>query len=209
MINTRLLSIGLVTLTIITASAVAKQGSYLSGAIAYSQALGMPDMDTSSASSYGDYTMDQNSQNAGYRFSYGYSYDLTSFFGLGGELGYNNYGNEKYSASNSQGGDDLTYKFSAIDLLAKATWHVNPAWDLYGKLGVALETLKVNNDTIGDNNRCLPEAGVGVSYFITDSLAVDLAAYYTSGSDIRFNKEDDNNLPSMLSADLGISYYFS
>lgn len=213
MVNIKLLSATIV-LSIATSSAIAAEGVYVSGAATFSQALEMPSTDT-----YGYYQSDSTSRNTGFRLALGYSKDLNPKFGLGAELGYNNYGNDEYSTVayyNSfpfnvyySFSESLTYTYTAVDLLAKATWHVSTTWDLYAKLGVAHETVDISSDAGYDNSQSqsLPEVGLGLSYFATPQLSIDFAVYRIEGEDIDYIGND--NVPSIFSADLGISYYFA
>jgi opacity protein-like surface antigen len=208
MFNAKVLS-ATIALSIAASSAIAAEGIYLSGAATFSQAENMP-----SAENYGYYQTDLTSRNTGFRFALGYSKDLNPNFGLGGEIGYNNYGNDEYSStydhnSYSGNGGTLTYTYTAVDFLGKATWHINPTWDLYGKLGVAHTSVDVSGDENTTNSATLPEVGLGVSYFATPKLSIDFAVYHIQGNDIEFTPEDGNNVPSIFSADLGVSYYFS
>ena len=213
MFNLKQLSIMFIALSAVTTTTLATQGFYTSGAVTTSQAQNMPslsDVPPGYPSGYHyNYHTDETSHQTGFRLALGYAKDLNPNFGLGGELGYNNYGSEEYSTTLNNVTNDLTYRFSAIDLLAKAAWHINPTWDLYGKLGVAQEYVDVSGDNISNNNDTLPEIGAGTSYFVTPNFSIDLALYYIQGNNIEFNTNDDNNAPSIFSTDLGVSYYFS
>lgn len=193
-------------LSLISANAFCAAGVYFSGDLGRATILNMPSTDT-----YGYYNTDLESRSTAFRLAMGYTKDLNSDFGLGGELGYNHYGSQTYQGAtlfNSQ--NSLEYKYSAIDVLAKLTWHATPYFDVYGKVGVANEMVKVSGTSnLDDNNKALPEMGLGISYFATEKLAVDLAIYNTQGNDVSFNANNANNLPSIFTTLLGISYYFN
>lgn len=191
-------------LAIASTSAFAAQGVYISGGVGFADANNMP-----SEENYGYYQTDLTERQTAFRFAIGYAKDLKPAFGLGAELGYNNYGSDEYKAvSGGYSSDSLEYKYTAVDLLGKATWHVSKTWDLYGKLGIADESVDVNDD-VGDNSEVLPEIGLGTSYFATDKLSLDLSVYQTFGDEIEFDPDNDNNAPSITTGMFSVSYYFS
>ncbi len=183
--------------------AFAAQGAYFSAGVGHAIFEEMP-----SSGSYGYYNTDIETSSTAVRAALGYTKDMNTDFGLGVEVGYNNYGSETYNGYTSWNyQSSLEYKYSSVDLLAKLAWHVSKAFDIYGKLGIANEMVKVSGDTsVDDNSKVLPEIGIGISYFATDKLALDLAVYRTQGSDVEFN--DVNSLPSIMTALVGVSYYF-
>lgn len=159
---------------------------------------------------YGYYNSDLDATSTAVRVALGYSKDLNPKFGIGAELGYNNYGSqtyEGYTLSNNK--NTLEYKYSSVDLLGKFTWHASKSFDLYGKLGVANEMVQVSGDSdISSNSKVLPEMGAGIAYFATEKLSFDLAIYRTQGNDLELTYNDDNNLPSIFTALFGVNYYF-
>lgn len=165
-------------------------------------------MPPTSTFAYYDNSLDTRS--TAFRVALGYSRDSNPNFGFGAELGYNNYGSQTYQGYtllNYQ--ETLEYKYSAIDLLGKLTWHISKFFDLYGKFGITNEMVKVSgNSDISNNQGVLPEVGFGTSYFATENVSVDLAFYYTQGNGVEFTYNEANNLPSIFAALLGVSYYF-
>lgn len=206
MLKMSFLASSLVALGLLSSSAFAAQGAYVSLDAGSSIVEGMPSADT-----YGYYNSDLEQKSTAFGLMFGYSKDMNPNFGFGGELGYKNYGSQTYQGytlRNYQ--ESLEYKYSSIDLLAKLTWHVAKTFDLYGKVGIANEMVNVSgNDSIENNNQVLPEIGLGMSYFATDNLSLDLSVYGTQGNDVQFSYEDANNLPSITSVFFGVSYYFS
>lgn len=195
-----------IMLTLVGTSAFAAEGFYVAGDVGYSDANNMP-----SEQNFGTVSTSLDEENTSFRIAVGYSKDLKPRFGLGGELGYNDYGSDEYKATAGgySSSNSLKYSFSSVDLLAKATFHMTKRWDLYGKLGIANEDVFTSgNDNLSDNHKVLPEAGLGVSYFATQKLSIDLSAYQTFGDDIEFDTDNDNNLPSITTANFGVSYYF-
>lgn len=206
MFHKQLLAPIVVVISLTLSSAVAAEGVYISGAAGHATVENMP-----SADSYGYYNGDLNQTSTAFRLALGYSKDLKPALGIGGELGYNHYGSQNYEGyTPSSYKTTLEYKYSSVDLLGKLTWHASKCFDVYGKLGIANEMVQVSGDTdISSNSKILPEIGAGVSYFPTEKLSIDLAAYRTQGDDVEWSYNEDDNLPSIFTVVFGLSYYFS
>lgn len=206
MMSTRLktvfLAASLAILSIASSAAFAAQGAYVSGDVGHATFINMP--------TYGYSNIEPDTSSTAFRLAFGYTKDVNPDFGIGGELGYNHYGSATYNGTTFLTyNSSLEYKYSAIDLLAKFTWHAAKTFDVYGKVGIANEMVQVSGDSSVDNNsKALPEIGVGVSYFATEKLSLDLGVYRTQGDDLEFNYNDDNALPSIFTVLFGVSYYF-
>jgi OOP family OmpA-OmpF porin len=208
MLTTNRLKCALFVLCITGTSAMAAEGIYVSGNVGAAFADDMPSADTN-----GYVNTDLKPRNTAFRIALGYAKNLNPKFSLGTELGYNNYGSDEYTAEGANyyygSGSSLEYKYTAIDLLLKPTFHINKKIDVYGKIGVAHEMVDVSGDVVSNSSENLPEFGLGMSYLATQSLGLDLAVTHTSGQDIQFNSTDDNNVPSITSVMFGLNYYFA
>lgn len=205
MIHKLLLSTGILAISLAASSTFAAEGTYVSVGAGHATVENMPSADT-----YGYYNNDLDATSTAFRVALGYSKDLNPKFGIGGELGYNDYGSQTYKGYTIGNYENtLEYDYSSVDLLSKMTWHATKSFDLYGKLGIAFEMVETSgNSNVSSNSKALPEVGLGMSYFATEKLSIDLAMYRTEGDDVEFTYNDDDNLPSIFTVLLGVNYYF-
>ncbi len=135
---------------------------------------------------------------------FGYNYDITSWFGLGAEIGWTYYGENTLNYKDTAYGDLLVFspvqsEATAWDIALVGTWHVSNAFDLFAKVGYANVNYSFDYDASDGNfsafqqsgesfshNNFRPLLGLGIGYNITNSLQVNLTYSHIFGDDMAY-----------------------
>lgn len=134
----------------------------------------------------------------------GYNYALNSNWLVGGELGWTDFGNSKFSTD----GVDGKISADAAQLLATVTYLDVSGWNAFGKLGASHVSQKVSIAGADvKNSGWEPTVVVGVGYMPTQAWNIALQYEYVGGQNAENGATNDK--PYRINAlMLGATYNF-
>ena len=177
----------------------AKTGIYLAGGLGWAQQTGLPD----STQFDSEGATEQSEGPFAHRIALGYNKDLNETSAIGLELGYGSYGNTDYGIGSLDS--------KAFDLLAVGRFRMSSRFEMFGKAGVARETLDVpdslSNTIRGDRTDYNPMVGAGLGYSLSESSQIHLDYNHIFGGDVVSNS-NDSTTPSLSAVLLGLQHTF-
>lgn len=153
----------------------------------------------------GTFSSEHKNYNLAGRVAEGYRYMLNTNIGLGAELGYNYNGQSSYEYNTQNAGNfNLKYRDMSVDLLGVLTYYFTPAWSVNAKAGAAYVMQEITgnasylstllNRNIENKSQFLPEIAMGVSYNVSQHVALGVEGSYIFGSKINSVNTEKSNL---------------
>ncbi|XLZ68299.1 outer membrane beta-barrel protein [Massilia sp. SR12] len=101
------------------------------------------------------------------------------------EAGYARFGKDRFATK----GADIGISTDTLFMAARGTWHVNDAFELFGRVGVSAQRYRMDNLAGAPDSKSgfSPLLGVGVGYKLTDSMTLTLEAEHFGRVDVNSN----------------------
>jgi hypothetical protein len=175
----------LISIAVLTAStAQATNGIFVTLESGIATQTGLPAPDTVNASS-----LATSLTPLALRGGVGYNHDITSYLGLGMNVGLGQYGNSTYLYDN---GDTTTIKSEALEFLALITTHIQQV-DIIGKIGGVRQESRVTGTNAPDksDHHNNPEAGIEIAYNFSPKFAATATYAHVFGG----TPDEISNIP--------------